>query len=98
MATCENSDATITLADLNELDEARVFSLRDDVVQADADDAARLKAMGLCAGRRVQLVQRGDPMILRALGIRIGLSRRLAERVLVEPLIATDVSSARGNV
>ena len=103
MSTCEKflGDAgplaEATLADLPAFAEARVLGVRDDAVDGDAGDAARLKAMGLCVGRRVQLVQRGDPLILRALGIRIGLSRRLAERVLVEPLnTATLVCRDRG--
>lgn len=54
-------------------------------VEADPDDEARLKALGICAGRRVQLVSRGDPLILRVLGTRIGLSAQLAAGVRVEP-------------
>ena len=41
-------------------------------------DATRLKAMGICVGRQVQLVQAGDPLIVRVLGTRVGLSARLA--------------------
>lgn len=54
-------------------------------VTGDADDIARLKSMGLCAGRRLQLVKRGDPLVVRVLGSRIGISRRLAEHVVVRP-------------
>lgn len=49
------------------------------------DTAQQLLAMGVCVGRRVQLLQRGDPLILRVLGSRIGLSARLARGVAVEP-------------
>jgi Fe2+ transport system protein FeoA len=49
------------------------------------EDAARLKQLGLCAGRRVALVQRGDPMILQVLGSRLGVCGKLARRVIVEP-------------
>jgi Fe2+ transport system protein FeoA len=52
-------------------------------VEASDDDMHRLMTLGLCAGRRVELVQHGDPMILRIFGTRLGVSRRLAERVLV---------------
>lgn len=52
-------------------------------VQASDDDMHRLMTLGICAGRRIELVQRGDPMILRVFGSRLGVSRRLAERVLV---------------
>ncbi|MAE66668.1 MAG: hypothetical protein CMJ18_20560 [Phycisphaeraceae bacterium] len=54
-------------------------------VDADVDDAHRLKAMGVCAGRLVMLVKSGDPLILRVLGTRIGISRRLAAAVRVLP-------------
>lgn len=52
-------------------------------VEAGSDDIERLQAMGVCPGRRVMLVRRGDPMILRVLGSRIGVSARLAERISV---------------
>ncbi len=52
-------------------------------VEASDDDMHRLMTLGICAGRRIELVQKGDPMILRVFGSRLGVSRRLAERVLV---------------
>jgi Fe2+ transport system protein FeoA len=48
-------------------------------------EADRLMAMGVCTGRRVMLIQRGDPLVLKVLGSRIGLSARLAARVHVVP-------------
>ncbi len=45
----------------------------------------RLKALGICIGRQVELVKRGDPLIVRVYGSRLGISARLANRVLVEP-------------
>ncbi|MDH3405168.1 MAG: ferrous iron transport protein A [Acidobacteriota bacterium] len=48
-------------------------------------DVDALKAMGVCLGRKVMLVRAGDPLILKVLGTRLGLSARLAARVLVEP-------------
>lgn len=50
------------------------------------DDAIRLKAMGICVGRQVQLVRAGDPLIIRVLGTRVGMSARLAKGVVVELL------------
>ena len=50
-------------------------------LQVCSEDAIRLKAMGICVGRQVQLVQTGDPLILRVLGGRVGLSARLAAGV-----------------
>jgi Fe2+ transport system protein FeoA len=55
-------------------------------VVAEADDAVRLKSLGICVGRRIQLVKGGDPLIVRVLGARVGLSARLATGVVVRPL------------
>ncbi|QDU34136.1 FeoA domain protein [Poriferisphaera corsica] len=54
-------------------------------VDASHDDIDRLKAMGICQGRRVQLIQAGDPLILKVVGVRIGVSARLAKSVYTEP-------------
>lgn len=56
-------------------------------VEGGDDDVARLKAMGLCAGRRLQLIKGGDPLIVRVLGSRIGISLRLAQGVRVRPCL-----------
>lgn len=69
-----------------------------EAVAATGTDAAQLMAMGVCPGRRVVLVRHGDPLILRVLGTRIGVSARLAEQVIVRcgPL-ADCRTSVRGN-
>ncbi len=54
-------------------------------VDEEHDHADRLKALGLCVGRKLQVVKTGDPLIVRVLGSRLGLSARLAERVFVAP-------------
>jgi len=54
-------------------------------VEADSDDAKRLMAMGVCMGRIIKLEQLGDPMILKVVGSKIGVSRRLGEKVSVTP-------------
>jgi Fe2+ transport system protein FeoA len=54
-------------------------------IEAEDDSMDRLKAMGICIGRRVELVKSGDPLIVRVFGSRLGISARLAHRVLVEP-------------
>lgn len=48
------------------------------------DDVARLKAMGVCLGRRVEVLQTGDPLIVRAFGSRIGVSARIAKHVFLD--------------
>jgi Fe2+ transport system protein FeoA len=55
-------------------------------VDADCDDAARLQAMGVCIGRRLSLVQAGDPLIICVVGSRVGISGRLAASVYVESI------------
>lgn len=54
-------------------------------VQAGEEEIERLKSMGVCVGRRLMLVRSGDPMIVKVLGSRIGISARLAQRVMVLP-------------
>jgi Fe2+ transport system protein FeoA len=58
---------------------ARIVAL-----EASAEDQARLEAMGLCVGRTVEVVQCGDPMIVRVLGTRIGIAAVLAAAVRLD--------------
>ena len=67
---------------LDRLEPGRCGTVRE--VQAGDDATDRLKAMGVCEGRKVMVVRKGDPLILRVLGSRIGVSARLASRVRVE--------------
>jgi Fe2+ transport system protein FeoA len=69
------------LTDLPEGTTGRVVSLdvRDEV------DLQRLEIMGLCEGRTVEVVKRGDPMIVRVLGTRIGIAAELAGCATVHP-------------
>jgi Fe2+ transport system protein FeoA len=53
-------------------------------VETDDEDTRRLKTLGVCVGRRVELVRTGDPLILKIFGSRLGLSAELARRVQVE--------------
>ena len=54
-----------------------------DLDLAEGDDN-RLRALGICPGRRVWLVRPGDPMVVRVMGSRLGLARELARLVTVE--------------
>lgn len=56
------------------------------VCRVDTTDGAadQLMAMGVCEGRKIELVQQGDPLIIRVLGSRLGVSARLARRVHVQ--------------
>lgn len=57
-----------------------------EIVDIDAPDQEkeRLMSMGVCPGRTAELVMKGDPMIIRVLGTRIGLSARLGDLIVVE--------------
>ncbi|RIK83120.1 MAG: hypothetical protein DCC67_06270 [Planctomycetota bacterium] len=59
-------------------------SLRIVRLEADGDDCARLNALGVCVGRRLCVLRSGDPMIIRVVGARVGLSARLAAAVWVD--------------
>lgn len=78
----ESHPSTLVWSSLDRLKAGRCGTIRE--VQAGEEEVDRLKAMGICQGRRVMLVRNGDPLILRVLGSRIGLSARLALRVSVE--------------
>ncbi len=52
-------------------------------IEAVDEDLVRLKRMGVHPGRRLQVAQAGDPMILRVFQSRLGVSRRLAKLVFV---------------
>ena len=54
-------------------------------LDTDDEDTDRLKTLGLCVGRQVEVVKSGDPLIVRIFGSRLGLAARLAARVRVEP-------------
>ena len=53
-------------------------------VETDDEDTLRLKTLGICVGRRVELVRAGNPLIVKIFGSRLGLSATLAARVRVE--------------
>ena len=53
-------------------------------IDSEDEDIQRLKTLGICIGRRVELVKAGDPIIVRVFGSRLGLSVELASRVWLE--------------
>jgi Fe2+ transport system protein FeoA len=80
-STSESHPSPVISSSLDRLKPGRCGTVRE--VQAGEEEIDRLKAMGICQGRKVMLVRAGDPLILRVLGSRIGLSARLAARVSV---------------
>jgi Fe2+ transport system protein FeoA len=82
---------------LDEMDSHQVCVVHD--IEAPDDDLERLMSMGVCRGRVVTLIQRGDPLILKVFGSRLGVSARLARRVLVSCCSTEEcavLASARG--
>lgn len=55
------------------------------VSRVDGADAVRMKALGICEGRVLEVLRTGDAWVLRVLGSRVGLSSRLAPSVMVTP-------------
>ena len=53
-------------------------------IATDDEEMLRLKTLGVCLGRRVELVKAGDPLILKVFGSRLGVSAHLAAHVQVE--------------
>jgi Fe2+ transport system protein FeoA len=53
-------------------------------VDSDSDEVQRLKMLGVCVGRRVEVVRAGDPLIIRIFSSRIGISASLAAQVWLE--------------
>jgi Fe2+ transport system protein FeoA len=47
------------------------------------EDELRVKTLGICVGRPVEMVQDGDPLIVRVAGTNVGLARRLADGILI---------------
>lgn len=52
-------------------------------VVGDAGQSLRLKSLGFCQGHEVEVLRTGDAWVVRVVGSRIGLSRRLADQVLL---------------
>lgn len=67
---------------LSEIREPGLFCIQS--VSDDGEMSLRLKRLGLCENRRVEVLTAGDPMVVRVVGSRVGLSRELARLVAVD--------------
>ena len=65
-------------------------------IEGEGPETIRLKRMGICGGRDIEVVQAGDPMIVHVAGARVGLSRNLASRILVESPVPQLLKAASG--
>ena len=79
VTTFDQSAATVRLDELP----PRVCSVVRSIA-TDDEDTQRLKTLGVCVGRRVEVVRPGNPLILKIFGSRLGISAELAARVRVE--------------
>ena len=57
-------------------------------LSASPEVSARLREMGLCEDQKVRLVSRHSTVICQVCNARLGISRRLADSILVETLPA----------
>ena len=80
----QTADTTIALSDLPADTCGMVTGIRQDQ-WTDNADVDRLIALGICPGRQVEMVKHGDPQIVRACGARVGVSKRLAASIMVQP-------------
>ncbi len=88
-----SSPLTVKMLPLSALPAKSFFEITR--LAATAEDAIRLKRMGICEGHTMELIQTGDPMILRVVGCRVGVSRRLARQIFVQPCDNYNYSSVR---
>lgn len=77
------NDAPASGATLSRLPSGRTARVR--ALPDDDGPYLRLRAMGLCEGRKIEVIRHGSRMIVSLSGVRIGVDRRLAEAIEVEP-------------
>ena len=53
-------------------------------IETEGEEIQRLKTLGVCIGRRIEVIKRGDPLIIRVFNSRLGMSASLAARVWLE--------------
>ena len=50
-------------------------------IETEGEDIQRLKTLGVCVGRQIEVIKRGDPLIIRVFSSRLGMSASLAAHV-----------------
>lgn len=76
------ADGSIRLIKLAELHVGQCGLVHD--LDLGGGDDNRMRTLGICPGRRVWMARRGDPMVLKVMGTRLGLAAELAMKVTVE--------------
>ncbi len=77
------NSSTRPLAEMLPGTSARIIS-----VNAPDTQTTRLEGLGICEGRIVRIVKRGDPWIVQVYGARIGLSPWFMDHIDVLPVEA----------
>jgi len=77
-----NVDITPTKVRLNELTPRTCATVCR--IETDSEDIQRLKTLGVCVGRQIEVIKRGDPLIIRVFSSRLGISASLAAHVWLE--------------
>ncbi len=54
-------------------------------IRTDPETAGLLEGLGICAGRKVRLLRRGQAYILSVYGTRVGLAPSVASGIFVTP-------------
>jgi Fe2+ transport system protein FeoA len=54
----------------------------------------RLEIMGICPGRMIKVIRKGDPMVVKVLDTHFGLAKDLAQHIMVECLDGTSSTSS----
>lgn len=78
LPTSENTLREIAMSELRKGARGRIVR-----VVGQTAEATRLKALGVCEGRSIEVLRTGDAWVVRVLGSRIGISRELASSVLL---------------
>ncbi len=61
-------------------------SVRIKQVSASPEITSRLREMGFCEDQKIRLISRHTNIICQVCHARLGISSKLAEKILVEPL------------
>jgi ferrous iron transport protein A len=61
-------------------------SVRIKLVSASPEITSRLREMGFCEEQKIRLISQHTHVICQVCHARLGISRQLAEKIMVEPL------------
>jgi Fe2+ transport system protein FeoA len=77
-------------------DVLRPGSFRILSVDGDEAEVVRLKRLGICQNRRLEVISTGNPLIVSVAGTRLGVSRSVTQYISVESQPCSETLSAEG--